>query len=307
MVTELASLRGSITALITPFVKGEVDRKSFQDFVAWQIAEGTHGLVPCGTTGECPTLSDDDHALVVRLCVEVADGKRPVIAGCGSNNTAHAVHLSQQAEKLGADALLHVVPYYNKPTQEGLYQHFKAIHDACGLPIILYNVPGRTVTNLAIETMGRLAMLPRIVGVKDATGDVVRVPRTRAACGHDFIQLTGEDANVYPFLVQGGHGCISVTSNIAPRLCADMHNAWARGDQKAAQALADQLIPLHDAMFCETSPGPVKYAASVLGLCRNELRLPMVPASTVSQSVVDEAMRKVGIVVASLNAKTACA
>jgi len=272
---------GSITALITPFADGKVDEKRFQDFVVWQIGQGTHGLVPCGTTGESPTLTDEEQLRVIQLCLEAAKGKVPVITGCGSNNTAHAIHLTQQAEKLGADAALHVTPYYNKPTQEGLYQHFKAIHDQSGLPIIVYNIPGRSVVNMTVETMARLAELPRIKGVKDATGDILRPARQRAACGPDFIQLTGEDANVVAFLAQGGHGCISVTSNIA-------------------QTINDRLLPLHDAIFCETSPGPVKYAASLLGLCRYELRLPMVPIAKASEKIVEDALRKAGLLAADV-------
>ena len=283
---------GSITALITPFADGKADEKRFQEFVAWQIAQGTNGLVPCGTTGESPTLTHDEHHRVVDLCIEVAKGKVPVMAGCGSNSTAEAVSLTKHAEKSGADAALHVTPYYNKPTQEGLYQHYKAIHDATGLPIYIYNIPGRSVVNMTVETMARLAELPRIVGVKDATNDLARPAKTRATCGADFIQLSGEDATALPFLAQGGHGCISVTSNVAPALCAQMHAAWARGDIATAQKINDQLMPLHDALFCETSPGPVKYAASLLGLCRYEFRLPLVPISKANEKIVEEALRK---------------
>ncbi len=294
-MTDRMRLQGSIPALITPFADGKVDAKRYQDFVAWQIKEGSTGVVPCGTTGESPTLSHEEHHHVVELCLEVAKGKVPVIAGCGSNSTAEAISLTQHAEKAGADAALHIVPYYNKPTQEGIYQHFKAIHDATRMPIILYNVPGRTVANMSVATNGRLAELPRIVGIKDATGDIVRPVQTREACGADFVQLSGEDANILPFLVQGGRGCISVTANIAPRLCADLHKAWNAGDLATAQKINDLLTPLHDAMFCETSPGPVKYAASLLGLCRYEFRLPMVPISKANEKIVEDAMRKVGL------------
>ncbi len=289
------SFHGSITALITPFADGKVDDKRFQDFVAWQIEQGTHGLVPVGTTGESPTLTHEEHNRVVKLCIEAAAGKVPVIAGCGSNATAEAISLTKQAEKDGADAALHVTPYYNKPTQEGLYQHYKAIHDATCLPIIIYNIPGRSVVNMSDATMQRLSQLPRIVGVKDATGDILRPVRTTEACGKDFIQLTGEDANVVAFLAQGGHGCISVTSNIAPALCAQLHNAYAKGDLATAQKINAQLAPLHDAMFCETSPGPVKYAASLLGKCRYEFRLPLVPIDKANEKIVEDAMRKVGL------------
>ncbi|MDD5585866.1 MAG: 4-hydroxy-tetrahydrodipicolinate synthase [Alphaproteobacteria bacterium] len=283
-------IHGSITALITPFKNGEVDGKAFQDFVQWQIVEGTHGLVPCGTTGEAPTLFDEEDGNVIRMCVEVAKGKVPVIAGCGTNNTAHAIHLTQAAEKLGADAALHVAPYYNKPTQEGLYQHYKAIHDSTGLPIIVYNIPGRSVVNMTPETMARLAQLPRIAGVKDATGDLSRPVKTRKLCGPDFIQLSGNDETAIAFLAQGGTGCISVVSNIAPALCARMQDAWRKGDIAAAQKINEQLAPLVEALFVETSPSPVKFAASLLGKCRNELRLPMVPVSKATEKLVREAM-----------------
>jgi len=290
----------SITALITPFANGKLDEKRFQDFVAWQMAQGTNGLVPCGTTGESPTLSHDEHQRVVELCIEVAKGKIPVIAGCGSNSTAEAISLTKHAEKDGADAALHVTPYYNKPTQEGLYQHFKAIHDATGLPIFIYNIPGRSVVNMSVETQARLAELPRIVGVKDATADLTRPAKTKATCGADFIQLSGEDATALPFLAQGGVGCISVTSNIAPALCAQMQAAWAKGDLKTAEKINEQLMPLHEALFTETSPGPVKYAASLLGLCRYELRLPLVPIAKASEKAVEEALQKAGVLGASI-------
>ncbi len=291
---------GSITALITPFANGKVDAKRFQDFVKWQIDQGTHGLVPCGTTGESPTLSHEEHHHVTELCIEVAKGKVPVIAGCGSNSTDEAIALSQHAEKAGADAALQVTPYYNKPSQEGLYQHYKAIHDNSGLPIIIYNIPGRSVVNMSVETMARLSQLPRIIGVKDATADLARPLRTRLTCGADFCQLSGEDATAIPFLAQGGHGCISVTSNIAPALCAEMHKAWQKGDMKTVQKINDQLMPLHEAMFIETSPGPVKYAASLLGLCRNEFRLPLVPVSKATEKMVEEALIKVGLLAAGM-------
>lgn len=295
-----APFRGSITALITPFADGKVDEKAFQKFVQWQIDQGTHGVVPVGTTGESPTLTHEEHRRVIDLCIEVAKGKVPVIAGCGSNSTAEAISFTQHAEKVGADAALHATPYYNKPTQEGLYQHYKAIHDSSNLPIYIYNIPGRSVVNMSVETMARLSELPRIVGCKDATGDVSRVVRTRAASGKNFNQLTGEDAQAFPFIAQGGDGCISVTSNIAPRLCADLHDAWAKGDVKTAQAMNDQLMPLHDAMFAETSPGPVKYGASLLGLCRYEFRLPLVPISKANEKLVEEAMQKLGLLTAGI-------
>ena len=287
---------GSMTALITPFKNGAVDEKAFQRFVAWQIAEGTHGVVPCGTTGESATLNYDEHKRVMQLCIEVAKGKVPVVAGTGSNSTTEAIELTQYAEKLGADATLQVVPYYNKPTQEGIYQHFKAIHDACGLPVILYNVPGRTVADMSAETVARLAKLPRIIGIKDATADLTRPAKTRILAGEAFRQLSGEDATVIPFLGNGGHGCISVTSNIAPRLLAELHKAWQAGDLKGARAINDRLMPLHTALFVETSPAPVKYGASLLGLCDAELRLPMVPVTPDTAAKVKAAMQHAGLI-----------
>lgn len=290
-----APFHGSITALITPFVNGKVDEKTFQDFVNWQITEGTHGLVPCGTTGECPTLSDAEQIRLFQLCIEAAAGRVPVMAGCGSNDTAHAIYLTQQAEKAGANAALHTAPYYNKPTQEGLYQHYKAIHEATGLPIYLYNVPGRTVVNISGETLQRLAKLPRIAGVKDATSDLSRPPKTRQLCGAGFVQLSGDDATTLAFLAHGGHGSISVLSNIAPALCAELHNLWQAGKVAAAQALNDRLAELADILFVETSPGPVKYAGSLLGLCRNELRLPLVPVGQKTQEMLQNAIEKAGL------------
>lgn len=288
--------RGSFTALITPFTAdGAIDEAAFQAFVEWQIAEGTDGVVPVGTTGESPTLSHDEHKRVVELCIEVAKGRAVVMAGTGSNSTAEAVALSVHAKKAGADAALVVVPYYNKPTQEGLYQHFKAIHDAADLPIIIYNIPGRSVVEMSLDTMERLAALPNIVGVKDATAKLDVPLRTRVRLGAEFCQLSGEDATVTAFLAQGGHGCISVTSNVAPRLCAELHDAWAAGDFTRVNVIRDQLMPLHDALFCETSPGPVKYAASLLGHSSESLRLPMVPPSADSKEKVREAMVRVGL------------
>ncbi len=285
------ALRGSITALITPFHNDRVDSEAFQRFVAWQIAEGTEGLVPCGTTGESPTLSDEEDALLIRLCLEVATSSHvPVIAGCGTNSTQHAIRLTQQAERLGADAALHVTPYYNKPSQEGLYQHYKAIHDATDLPILIYNIPGRSVVNMNPSTMARLAELPRIVGVKDATGEPARLLKTQRLCGSSFIQLAGNDDMALPFLAQGGTGCISVASNIVPGLCAAMHKAWREGDIATAQRLNVRLGPLVEALFVETSPAPVKYLASFLGHCRNELRLPMLPVSAATETLLREAL-----------------
>lgn len=300
-----AAFGGSMTALITPFKGGKVDAKAFQDFVAWQIAEGTHGLVPCGTTGESPTLSHEEHQHINMLCVEVAKGRVPVVAGAGSNSTAEAIALTEHAEKIGADAVLHVTPYYNKPTQAGLYAHFKAIHDSTSLPIIIYNIPPRSVINMTVETMAKLAALPRIAGVKDATNDLTRPVKTRLTCGPDFVQLSGEDGTALAFLAQGGAGCVSVASNVAPRLCAQMQDAWARGDVKTAQAINDRLAPLFDALFIETSPGPVKFAVSLLGRAENNLRLPMVPVSKATERTVEAAMRHAGLLDGGMRRKKA--
>jgi 4-hydroxy-tetrahydrodipicolinate synthase len=287
--------KGSLVALITPFRNGAVDEKAFQDLVAWQIAEGTRGLVPCGTTGESPTLSHAEHKRVVELCLDVAKGKVPVIAGAGSNSTAEAIELTKHAEQAGADAVLVVTPYYNKPTQEGLYQHYKAVHDASSIPIVIYNIPPRSVVDMSVATMARLAKLPRIVGVKDATMDLARPLRTKLAIGAKFCQLSGEDATALPYLAQGGHGCISVTANVAPRLCSDMHKAWADRDLATAMTLNERLMPLHDALFCETSPGPVKYAASLLGLCEPTARLPICEIAAESKEKVAGALRTAGL------------
>ena len=286
---------GSIVALLTPFKNGKVDEAAFQAFVEWQVAEGTHALVPCGTTGESPTLSHEEHDRVVELCIEAAGGKVPVIAGTGSNSTEEAIRLTRHAKKAGAQAALVVTPYYNKPSQEGLYQHFKAIHDQADLPIIIYNIPGRSVVDMSVATMARLAKLPNIVGVKDATADLARPLRTRVAIGPEFCQLSGEDATVTAFLAQGGVGCISVTANVAPRLCAELHNAWRGGDYATVERIRDQLMPLHDAMFVETSPAPVKYAASLIGKCTPDVRLPLVPASDAAREAVRDAMTKAGL------------
>ncbi|OYQ33554.1 4-hydroxy-tetrahydrodipicolinate synthase [Niveispirillum lacus] len=288
--------KGSIVALITPFREGKVDAVAFKDFVDWQIKQGTHGVVPVGTTGESPTLSHEEHRLVVSLTVEVAKGRVPVIAGTGSNSTEEAIALTRHAKEAGADAALIVTPYYNKPSQEGLYQHYKAIHDAVDLPIIIYNIPGRSVIDMSVATMARLAKLPNIVGVKDATADLARPLRTRVEIGPDFCQLSGEDATVTGFLAQGGVGCISVTANIAPALCAQLHEAWQRGDLVEMARIRDILLPLHQAMFVETSPAPVKYAASLLGKSTPDVRLPLVPCSTEGRAVVEAAMRKVGLI-----------
>jgi 4-hydroxy-tetrahydrodipicolinate synthase len=292
----MATFTGSITALITPFKDGKVDDKGFQSFVDWQIAEGINGVVPCGTTGESPTLSHDEHKRVVELCVEAAGKRVPVIAGTGSNSTDEAIDLTQHAQKAGADAALIVLPYYNKPTPEGQYQHFKAIHDSTNLPIFIYNVPPRSAVDMSVETMARLAKLPRIVGVKDATADLARPIRTKLAIDKDFIMLSGEDGTALPFLAQGGVGCISVTSNVAPRLTAEMHKAWRAGDLKTAMQINERLMPVNDALFCETSPGPVKFAASLLGRAAAELRLPLAPIAEASRQKVKAAMVKAGLI-----------
>ncbi len=287
--------KGSITALITPFRDGAVDEAAFRKLIDWQIAEGTHGVVPCGTTGESPTLSHKEHRQVTEICIETVNKRVPVIAGCGSNSTSEAIGLCQHAQEAGADAALVVTPYYNKPTQEGLYQHYKAIHDATDLPIIIYNIPARSVVDMSVDTMARLAQLPRIVGVKDATADLGRATRQRNACGPDFCMLSGEDITALAFNAHGGRGCISVTSNIAPRLCAEFQELTLKGDFAGALKLQDKLSVLHDAMFVETSPGPVKYAASLLGLCSAEMRLPMAPVSDRTKAVVEAALKSVGL------------
>jgi 4-hydroxy-tetrahydrodipicolinate synthase len=287
--------KGSITALVTPFRDGAVDFKAFEAFVDWQIAEGTHGLVPVGTTGESPTLSHDEHKRVVETCIRVAAGRVPVIAGAGSNNTAEAIDLAQFAEKAGASALLVVTPYYNKPNQEGLYQHFKAINDAVGIPIFIYNIPGRSVIDMSVETMARLNKLSNIVGVKDATGRVERVSAQRQAMGPGFIQLSGEDGTALAFMAHGGHGCISVTANVAPRLCATFQEACMRGDFATALGIQDQLFPLHHALFIEPNPQCAKYALSLIGKMQNELRLPLVPVATGTEAMVRKAMQHAGL------------
>ena len=287
--------QGSITALITPFKNGQVDEKTYQSFIEWQIEEGTNALVPCGTTGESPTLTHDEHMKVTEICIGVAKGKVPVIAGTGSNSTEEAIMLTEHARKAGADAALVVTPYYNKPTQEGLFQHYKAINDAVELPVIIYNIPGRSIVDMSVGTMARLAELPNIVGVKDATQDLARPLVTRMRIGDDFCQLSGEDGTAVPFLAAGGQGCISFTSNIAPRLCAEMHAAWQKGDIKTTMAIQDRLMPLHTALFCETSPGPIKYAAKLLGKCSDEVRLPLCGIDEKSKKTVEAALIKTGL------------
>jgi len=288
--------KGSFVALITPFSNGAVDEDAFARLVEWHIAEGTHGLVPCGTTGESPTLSHEEHKRVVEICVQVAGGRVPVIAGTGSNNTAEALELTRHARETGADGALIVTPYYNKPTQDGLYAHFMTIADAVDLPILIYNIPGRSVIDMSVETMARLAGHRNIVGVKDATANLTRISLQRLAMGPDFCQLSGEDATALGFNAHGGHGCISVTANVAPALCAEFQTACLTGNWARALELQDRLMPLHNALFVESSPGPVKYAASLLGLCRDELRLPLVPVGEPTREKLRDAMRSAGLI-----------
>src|SRR3954449_5432996 len=295
-MTASTRFRGSFTALVTPFKHDSVDEAAFRALVDWQIAEGTNGLVPVGTTGESPTLTHDEHKRVVEWCVDQAKGRVPVVAGAGSNSTHEAVELSQHAERAGANAVLVVTPYYNKPTQEGLYQHFKAINDAIGIPIIIYNIPPRSVIDMSVDTMQRLFDLKNIAGVKDATASMVRVSQQRAAMGEEFNQLSGEDATIIGYMAHGGHGCISVTSNVAPRLCSEFHLAWQKGDFKTALALHDKLMPLHNNLFIESNPAPIKYALSLLGKMDERLRLPMVPASEPTRVAVRAAMVHAGLI-----------
>ena len=295
-MTAKTSFRGSFTALVTPFKNGSLDEKAFRDIVEWQISEGTNGLVPVGTTGESPTLSHDEHKKVVEWCIDQVDGRVPVIAGSGSNSTAEAIELSRHAEEAGAEAVLIVTPYYNKPTQEGLYQHYKAINDAIGIPIIIYNIPGRSIVDMSVETMARLFELKNISGVKDATANMTRVSQQRAAMGPDFNQLSGEDITALGYMAHGGHGCISVTSNVAPRLCSEFQAACLKGDFKAALKLQDKLALLHTNLFVETSPAPIKYAMSLIGKCANTVRLPMVPAGEKAQAAVRQAMVHAGLI-----------
>jgi 4-hydroxy-tetrahydrodipicolinate synthase len=290
-----ARLRGSIPALVTPFKDGALDLATLKHLVDWQIDQGSTGLVPVGTTGESPTLSHEEHETVVAEVVRAAAGRVPVIAGAGSNNTAEGIRLIRHAEAVGADAALVVTPYYNKPTQAGLIAHYTALHDCCTLPIIIYNIPGRSVVDMTPETMGRLAELPRIVGVKDATGRIERVSQQRAACGADFIQLSGEDATALGFNAHGGTGCISVTANVAPRLCAEFQAATLAGDYATALAYQDRLMPLHEAIFLEPGLAGAKYGLSRLGLCSEEVRLPLVGLTEGTKARIDAAMRHAGL------------
>lgn len=288
-------IKGSIPALVTPFKNGELDLVALKKLVEWQIAEGSTGLVPVGTTGESPTLSHEEHRRVVEEVVRIAAGRVPVIAGAGSNNTAEGIDLIRHAEKVGADAALVVTPYYNKPTQAGMIAHYTALHDCCKLPIIIYNIPGRSVVDMTPETMGKLAALPRIIGVKDATGKIERVSMQRASCGKDFIQLSGEDATALGFNAHGGVGCISVTANVAPRLCAEFQAATLAGDYKKALEYQDRLMPLHEAIFIEPGLAGAKYGLSLLGLCSEEVRLPLVTLTEGTKARIRAAMEFAGI------------
>ena len=291
-----AVFSGSCTALVTPFKNGQIDKDAFCKLVDWQIENGTAALIPVGTTGESPTLSHEEHDLVVELCIKQAAGRVPVIAGAGSNSTAEAVRLAKHGAAAGADAVLIVSPYYNKPTQEGLYQHFSAVAKAVSVSVIVYDIPGRSIVKVDDSTMARLAAdHANITGVKDATADVGRPTRLRNLLGADFAQLSGEDATALPYLAAGGHGCISVTANIAPKLLSEMHAAWAAGHIATAQSINERLMPLHDSMFCEASPGPVKYAAELLGICSAETRLPLCEIAPASKARVEVALRSAGL------------
>ena len=289
--------KGSITALITPFSEGKIDENKFGDFVEWQISHGSNGLVPCGTTGESPTLNHAEHMRVTELCIEVSKERVPVMAGCGSNSTDEAISLVLHAQKAGADGALVVTPYYNKPTQEGLFQHFKHVAESTSLPIYIYNIPSRSVVDMEMDTLRRLAKIPNIVGIKDASCDLDRPKQVANLIGKSFCQLSGEDETVLPFLSNGGVGCISVTANIMPKLCSELHEAWFKQDTKALKKIDSNLQPIHRAMFCETSPGPVKFALSLLGYCSSDMRLPLVEISKKSKQIVKNSMVKAGLLV----------
>jgi 4-hydroxy-tetrahydrodipicolinate synthase len=289
------TFRGSYTALVTPFKNGELDEAGFRGLVNWQIQEGSHGLVPVGTTGESPTLSHEEHHKVVEWCVEEAKGRVPVIAGAGSNSTREAVSLAKHAEKAGADAVLVVTPYYNKPTQEGMYQHFKAVNDAIGIPIIIYNIPPRSVVDMSVETMTRLFELKNIAGVKDATANLARVSQQRHAMGPDFIQLSGEDMTALAYMAAGGHGCISVVANVAPKLCSDLMTAVLKGDYATGLKVQDRLVPLHDAVFKEPGLAGAKHGLKLLGRIGEDIRLPMMPVTPPTGKVIRDAMVYAGL------------
>jgi len=290
-----AKFHGSMPALVTPFKNGEIDEQAFRALIDWQISSGSHGLVPVGTTGESPTLSHDEQGRLIDICIDEARGRVPVIAGAGSNNTADAVALAARAEQAGADAVLVVTPYYNKPTQEGLYQHFKTINDAIGIPIIIYNIPPRSVVDMSVDTMKRLSELSNVVGVKDATGDVGRVSRQRNAMGADFIQLSGEDMTALAAMAAGGCGCISVTANVAPELCAELMEATFKGDWAHALKIQDRLTPLHAAIFVEPGVSGAKYALNLLGHVQNEMRLPLLPVSEPTETTIRRALVHAGL------------
>ena len=288
-------LKGSLPALVTPFKNGALDVDTLKHLVEWHINQGSHGLVPVGTTGESPTLSHEEHEAVVEIVVKAVNGRIPVVAGAGSNNTAESLRFMEHAKTVGADAALVVTPYYNKPTQRGLIAHFKTLHDACDLPIVIYNIPGRSVVDMLPATMGELAKLPRIIGVKDATGDLARVCQQRITCGTDFLQISGEDATAHGFNAQGGVGCISVTANVAPKLCAELQEATLRGDYAEALKIQDRLMPLHQAIFTEPGLVGVKYAMSRLDLCSAEVRPPLTPLLDETKALVDAGLRHAGL------------
>lgn len=294
-MTKHRSLTGSMTALVTPFRDGKIDEAGFRSLIDWQIENGTQGLVPVGTTGESPTLSHEEHKRVVEICIAQNRGRAVVIAGAGSNNTREAIELAVHAEKAGADAVLVVTPYYNKPTQDGLYAHFKAVNDAIGIPIFIYNIPPRSVVDMSVETMARLYELKNIVGVKDATGNLARVSQQRHAMGSEFIQLSGEDMTALAYNAAGGHGCISVVSNVAPKLCAELQGASLSGDYATALKVQDRLIPLHDAIFREPGLAGAKFGLSVLGKAANEVRLPLLPVTAATGNVIRKAMVHAGL------------
>ena len=288
--------KGSITALITPFKNNKVDEDKFRDFIEWQISEGSHGFVPCGTTGESPTLNHQEHMRVTEICIEVVKKRVPVMAGCGSNSTDEAISLVSHAQKAGAEAALVVTPYYNKPTQEGLFQHFRHVAESTSLPIYIYNIPSRSVVDMDMKTLERLAKIENISGIKDASCDLERPGQVVDLIGKNFCQLSGEDETVLPFLEKGGVGCISVTANVAPKLCSELHEVWAKQDTKTLEEIDAGLQSLHKAMFCETSPGPVKFALSLLGHCSPDMRLPLVEIAEESKQIVKDAMIKVGLI-----------
>ena len=289
-------LKGSFTALITPFKDGNIDEESFRSFIDFQIDEGIHGVVPVGTTGESPTLSHEEHKQAVEICIDQSKKRVPVIAGTGSNNTDEAIDLTRHAEQAGADAALIVTPYYNKPTQRGMYEHYESICKNSNIPIIIYNIPGRSVVNMTNETMKELFKLKNIVGVKDATADIPRVYSSRMDIGQDFNLLTGDDATCLAFMLYGGHGTISVTANIAPKLCSNFMNLCLKGNFLEAAKINDLLMPLHTALFIESSPGPVKYAANKLGFCSSEIRLPLTKISDETKKIVDQALKHASLI-----------